>query len=68
MKNEEVRQRVVVAYKNTADKDHRNILQRRQIIEKRKEDLENQSIQKVCLLNGFLFLAQNSFKSLLSCL
>ncbi|CAM1317879.1 EIF3A (predicted), partial [Pycnogonum litorale] len=45
-KNEEIRQRVVTAYKNTADKEHKNILQRRLIIEKRKEYLENQNIQR----------------------
>ena len=41
MKNEELKAQIINSYRMTARKDHIRILQRRQIIEERKEELEN---------------------------
>ena len=38
---------IVQTYRQTAKKDHLRILQRRQIIEERKEELENVTVQRV---------------------
>jgi len=40
--------RLVQLYRQSAKKDHANILRRRQIIEERKEELEFISSQRVC--------------------
>lgn len=48
MKREELRMHIVQTYRQTAKKDHLRILQRRQIIEERKEELEQVTVQKVC--------------------
>ncbi len=41
MKNEELKAQIINSYRLTARKDHERILQRRHIIEERKEELEN---------------------------
>lgn len=43
---DELRQRIMQMYKQTAKKEHINILRRRQIIEDRKEELENINMQR----------------------
>jgi len=44
--------RVVQLYRQTAKKEHANILRRRQIIEDRKEELEYINTQRVCYSNS----------------
>ena len=48
--------RVMQLYRQTAKKEHANILRRRQIIEDRKEELEYINTQRVCH-TGHPFLA-----------
>jgi len=43
--------RIIQLYRQTAKKEHANILRRRQIIEDRKEELEYINTQRVCLNN-----------------
>lgn len=49
-KNEELRLHIVQTYRQVAKKEHARILQRRQIIEERKEELEILNQQRVMLL------------------
>lgn len=49
VKREEIRAQIVQRYKQTAKKDHENILKRRQIIEERKEEIENLNVKRVSL-------------------
>ena len=44
---DDLRTHVVQSYCQTARKEHARILQRRQIIEERKEELENLNVQRV---------------------
>ena len=46
-KREEMRTQIVNRYRLTAKKDHENILMRRQIIEERKEEIENLNVKRV---------------------
>ena len=46
-KREDLRAHIVQCYRQTARKEHMNILMRRQIIEERKEKLENLNVQRV---------------------
>lgn len=48
---EERQMRIIQLYRQTAKKEHANILRRRQIIEDRKEELEYINTQRVCLNN-----------------
>ncbi|KAI0236259.1 Eukaryotic translation initiation factor 3 subunit A [Lamellibrachia satsuma] len=43
---EELRAHIIQSYRQTARKEHARILQRRQIIEERKEELENANVQR----------------------
>merc|ERR1712079_727574 len=45
-KREDLRAHIVQCYRQTARKEHMNILMRRQIIEERKEKLENLNVQR----------------------
>ena len=42
----------LAAYEQTARREHQEMLKRKQMIEKRKEHLENLSIKKVKVVNG----------------
>ena len=44
---EDLRAHIIQSYRQTARKEHARILQRRQIIEERKEELENANVQRV---------------------
>ena len=46
----ELRSHIISNYRSTARKEHARILQRRQIIEERKEELENISTQRVSIV------------------
>lgn len=48
-RREELRAIIVQNYRQSAKKEHQRILLRRQIIEERKEELENLNNQRVCL-------------------
>lgn len=45
---DELRVKIANSYRMTAKKDHVNVLQRRNIIEQRKEQLEHMNDQRVC--------------------
>lgn len=47
LKQEDLRAHIVQSYRQTAKKDHQRILMRRQIIEERKEELENMNTARV---------------------
>lgn len=52
-KREDLKALIVNSYMQTARKEHQRVLQRRQIIEERKEELENQNVLRVSL--SFVF-------------
>ncbi len=47
VKRTELRSHIIQTYKQTANKEHQRILQRRQIIEERKEEIETLNVKRV---------------------